>query len=91
MKIDSRWIGLQGPTRRISWIQNELAATMAIRPTQIQPTVRCGSVPFGRGELDQTQRKGGHRRKGMKGDRGSGIQQRREAHWKLTGGFIAKT
>ena len=47
VKIDSRWIGLQGPSKRISWIQNELAATMAIRPTQIQPTVRCGSVPFG--------------------------------------------
>ena len=45
--IDSKWIGLQGPSNRISWIQNELAATTAIRPTQIQPIVRCGSVPFG--------------------------------------------
>jgi hypothetical protein len=29
------------------WIPNELAATVAISTTQIQPMVRCGSVPFG--------------------------------------------
>jgi len=45
--IDSRWIGLQGPTSLSWWIQNELAATAAIRTTQIQPMVRCGSVPLG--------------------------------------------
>ena len=28
-------------------LQEPLTVTMAIRPTQIQPTVRCGSVPFG--------------------------------------------
>ena len=46
-KIESRWIGLNGPTRRISWIQNELIATTNISSTQIQPMVRCGNVPFG--------------------------------------------
>ena len=47
VKIDSRWIGLQGPTSRIWWIQNELTATVAISVTQIQPRVRWGSVPLG--------------------------------------------
>ena len=47
VKIDSRWIGLNGPTRRMVWIQNELIATDAISNTQIQPIVRCGSVPLG--------------------------------------------
>src|SRR5712692_9251984 len=40
-------MGLQGPHSRISWIRNELSATASIRPTQIQPTVRWGMVPFG--------------------------------------------
>src|SRR5882757_9008352 len=47
VKIDSRWIGLQGPNSLIWWIQNELSATTAISTTQIQPSVRCGSVPLG--------------------------------------------
>ncbi len=47
VKIDSRWIGLQGPTSRIWWIQNELTATVAIRATQIHPSVRWGNVPLG--------------------------------------------
>ena len=34
-KIDSRWMGLQGPHRRISWIQNELTATINIRAAQV--------------------------------------------------------
>lgn len=40
VKIDSKWIGLQGPISRIRWIQNELTATDIIRQTQIQPIVR---------------------------------------------------
>src|ERR1700733_15073035 len=46
-KIDSKWIGLQGPHSLIWWIQNELAATASIKTTQIQPMVRWGNVPFG--------------------------------------------
>src|SRR6266536_5321781 len=40
-------MGLHGPQSRISWIRNELSATASITPTQIQPTVRWGMVPFG--------------------------------------------
>src|SRR5258707_10976903 len=47
VKIDSRWIGLHGPISLIWWIQNELAATQAIKRTQIQPSVRWGKVSFG--------------------------------------------
>jgi hypothetical protein len=47
VKIDSKWIGLQGPNERIWWIQNELTATIAINAAQIQPSVRWGNVPFG--------------------------------------------
>src|SRR3954469_8420663 len=47
VRIDSRWMGLQGPSSLIWWIQKEEIATTVIRATQIQPTVRCGSVPFG--------------------------------------------
>src|SRR5262249_42696978 len=42
-----RWIGLHGPQMRSSWIQNDDAATTVISATQIQPTVRWGSVPLG--------------------------------------------
>src|SRR5712691_7613288 len=47
VKIASKWIGLQGPHWRNSWIQNEVAATTIMSTTQIQPRVRCGSVPLG--------------------------------------------
>ena len=33
-----------------------------------------------RGKLDDAERKGGHGREGMKGDGGSGIEQRRKTH-----------
>ena len=46
-KIDIRWIGLHGPHSLMPWIQKLETATAAIRPTQIQPMVRCGSVPLG--------------------------------------------
>src|SRR6185437_11238026 len=39
-EVHSRWIGLNGPTSLIWWIQNELTATAAISATQIQPMVR---------------------------------------------------
>ena len=39
-KIDSRWIGLQGPHNRIWWTQNELIATTAISATQSHPSAR---------------------------------------------------
>ena len=32
---------------RSSWIPNDEPATTVISATQIQPSVRCGSVPFG--------------------------------------------
>src|ERR1700731_4019128 len=47
VKIDSKWIGLNGPHSRIVWMKNELSTTASISPAQIQPNVRCGIVPFG--------------------------------------------
>jgi hypothetical protein len=43
------------------------------------------------GELDDAEGEGGHRREGMNRYFGRGIEQRREGHWKLPWGFIAKT
>jgi hypothetical protein len=56
-EIDSRWIGLHGPSSRSWWIQNELTATVAISKTQIQPMVRWGKVPLGCRELDHASTK----------------------------------
>ena len=81
VKIDSRWIGLQGPHSRISWIQNEVSADHQHQATQIQPSVRCGSVPLGAANWTMPSPKARHRREGMQRDRGSGIEQRRKGHW----------
>jgi len=91
VKIESRWIGLQGPSNRISLYPERTRRNDGHQadPDPADRPVRQRSLR--RGELHHAQREGGHRRKGMNGDRGSGIQQRREGHWKLRGGFIAKT
>src|ERR1700730_15450269 len=47
VKIDSKWIGLNGPHSRIVWMKNELSTTASISTAQIQPIARCGIVPFG--------------------------------------------
>src|SRR6266404_7149376 len=57
VKIDSRWIGLHGPTSRIWWIQNELSATDAIKNIQTQPSARWGKVPFGAANCTTPSRK----------------------------------
>ena len=80
MKIDSRWIGLQGPTSRIWWIQNELTATAAISATQIQPMVRWGNVPLGAANWTMPSTKAAIAAKACIGICGSGIEQRRKAH-----------
>ena len=80
VKIDSRWIGLQGPTSLIWWIQNELAATAGHQQHPDPAEGAMGQGSLGRCELDQAEHEGRHRREGMQRDRGSGIEQRREAH-----------
>ena len=35
VKMASRWIGLQGPQSRISWIQKALMATTSISATHV--------------------------------------------------------
>ena len=62
-KIDSRWIGLHGPTSRISWIQNELIRDHHHQRTQIQPRSGAAAFPLG-GELT-TERERRHRREGV--------------------------
>src|SRR5258707_6048882 len=57
VKIDSRCIGLHGPTSRIWWIQNELTATDTVRDIQTQPKVRWGKVPFGAANCTTPSRK----------------------------------
>jgi hypothetical protein len=48
--------------------------------TQIQPSVRCGSVALGRCELHEADREGAHRGEGMQGNCGRGIEQRGKIH-----------
>src|SRR5262245_6206114 len=78
-KIDSRWIGLNGPTRRISWIQNALMATITISSTHpADGPVRQGA--FRGDQLDDAEherRDGGN---GVQRDQPGCLQQRREAH-----------
>lgn len=47
VKIDSKWIGLQGPQALIWLIRNEAMATASMSNTHIHPTKRWGIVPFG--------------------------------------------
>src|SRR5262249_20582616 len=55
---------------RNSWIQNELAATVTMSRTQIQPNVRWGSVPLGAASMQL--------------DGGRSVQQRCKRHGLLT-------
>jgi hypothetical protein len=65
VKIDSRWIGLHGPSSRIWWIPER---TDRHHGDQADPDPADGPVrqrAFGGGQLDEAKRKGGHRREGM--------------------------
>src|SRR6266852_3616023 len=53
-------------------------------PDPAERPVRQRSL--GRCELDDTEREGGHRGKGMKRDARGGVEERRKAHWRLMGG-----
>ena len=80
VKIDSRWIGLQGPTSRDLM---DPERTDGHRHHQGNPDPADGAMgqrPLGRGELDTPSSESRHRREGMKRDRGSGIKSGAKRH-----------
>ena len=80
VKIDSRWIGLHGPQSLILWIQNELRGH---RQHQEHPDPADGAMrqrALWRGELDDAEHKGRHRRESVDGDFRCCVQQWGETH-----------
>src|SRR5215831_3360435 len=67
---------------RNSWIQNELAATVTMSRTQIQPKVRWGSVPLGAAAPRQARRRPRPRKHaaGWRAQRSTAVQATRLAH-----------
>ena len=80
VKIDSRWIGLHGPDQPdlVDPERTDGHGSHQQHPDPADGPVRQRAL--GRGELDDAEHERGHRREGMKRDRGSGIEQWREAH-----------
>lgn len=76
-KIESRSIGLHRLRMRSSWIHNEVAATITMSATQIQPMVRRCSVPLGPAS-EGTECEGSQGGKRMQLDGAGGAQKRRE-------------
>ncbi len=79
-ETDSRWIGLQGPHIRMPWIRNDDALITSISTTQIQPSVRCGSVPFGAASCTMPSMKAAIAAKAWIWMTGAAFEQRRQRH-----------
>ncbi|MET4309724.1 hypothetical protein ABIC01_002717 [Bradyrhizobium sp. RT4b] len=78
MKIDRRWIGLNGPTDLVDPERRGRHHRHQRHPDPADRPVRQRSL--GGSKLDKAEHEGGHGGKGVQRDRWSGLKQRRNAH-----------